>query len=170
MSALGQKVLDFAISNRGNQVEDGECWTLAERSLEHAGATTSSDLQNVARTVNYVWGDRIEAREAEPGDIIQFYDGFHYIRKVIQPNGDWQTDPPMIVRTHHTAIVEKVIDRGRRMLIIEQNSPPGSVVGSRECYFLTYSFPESGASVEITIKKKAYFYRPRPRGQARRRR
>ena len=61
---VNQRILRFATDQRGQQVGDGECWTLADQALKAAGA------QHPARTV---WGRPLAAGERVfPGDIVQF--------------------------------------------------------------------------------------------------
>jgi hypothetical protein len=165
MGTLGEKVLAFATANKGGRVEDGECWTLAERALEKASATTSSDIHGraLSRTVDYVWGTLITSGAAAPGDIIQFRRGFTFKRKVTKPDESWTEDPSLVIGDHHTAIVERVIDKGRRIRVIEQNLPVGRGVRSRDCYFSSYTFTDDKQNtVQITVSGMAKFYRPKP--------
>lgn len=165
MGTLGDTVLAFATGNKGKTVGDGECWTLAERALEKANATTSTAIHGKAlsRTVNYIWGTPITAGAAAPGDIIQFRRGFYFKRKVTEPDEGWTEDPALVVGDHHTAIVERVIEKGRRIRIIEQNLPVGRSVRSRDCYFSSYTFTDDKKNkVEITVHGTAKFYRPKP--------
>jgi len=72
-----QKVVIFAQSRLGREVGKGECWDLAEKALKEAGAETSTDLSStgsVGPDDDYVWGDKIDIKDVEPGDIIQFRD------------------------------------------------------------------------------------------------
>ena len=167
MTEQERLVLEFAQSQRRNRVGDGECWTLAERALQSAGANTSSDLQNVSRTVNYVWGTAVTIATAQPGDIVQFRDGFTNTRTVTYPDGSSRFET-IRIRRHHTGIVEQVITNGKVIRIIGQNLPVGSSVESRDFYFHNVSFAEGNNQVTVTVSGRAEFYRPQPRTAARR--
>ncbi len=97
---VGQKILQFAISHLGQQVGNGECWTLAAEAMKAAGAQPPD---------GYTFGDEIPLRSIKPGDVLQFttarFDepGFYAIMGA--PN--------------HTAIVYS--GTGDRVFILQQN-------------------------------------------------
>ena len=66
---LNQKVLKFAEDHMGQQVGNGECWTLAAEALSSAGAARPG-----AKGVGvYDFGHKLEAGEGLlPGDVVQF--------------------------------------------------------------------------------------------------
>lgn len=97
---VGQKILQFAVSHLGQQVGNGECWTLAAEAMKAAGAQPPD---------GYTFGDEIPLRSIKPGDVLQFttarFDepGFYAIMGA--PN--------------HTAIVYS--GTGDRVFILQQN-------------------------------------------------
>src|SRR5260370_41903892 len=99
--ALNQKVLQFARSQMGRQVGNGECWTLADQALRVAGA----HRPGTAGYGSYVFGKRISRQALQPGDVIQF-EGVTFTHT--DPNGSWSSNS----FPHHTAIVAAV--RGSR--------------------------------------------------------
>ena len=109
-------VVSYAQSQLGTTVGNGECWTLAEQALEHAGAHFP---------VAYIFGSKIGfgqvgahtvLESASPGDIIQFDAGIFEFQ-----GGAAQAGAPV-----HTAIV-KSID-GNALEVYEQNMPVGGAV------------------------------------------
>ena len=159
MSELGKLVLQFADKNYRTKVGDGECWTLAERALESAGAKTSNDLQDVNKTVNYVWGTEVPIGTALPGDIVQFQDGFKVETKVTHADGSWESRID-IIGLHHTAIVKTIKITGKRMQLIGQNLPPRSGVNTKDFFFKSYTFEEGADKFEVTVNGVVKFYRP----------
>jgi hypothetical protein len=96
--SLNSKVLAFAQSKLGQQVGNGECWTLANEALIAAGAKPAN---------GYTFGQVVT--QPVPGDIIQFYNAR------FESNGSWhQMGSP-----HHTAIIEQV--QGTRITMLHQN-------------------------------------------------
>jgi hypothetical protein len=62
--ALNVNVTNFAVQHLSEKIGNGQCWTLAERALESAGAQPAS---------GYVFGRLLPKSETWlPGDIIQF--------------------------------------------------------------------------------------------------
>jgi hypothetical protein len=85
---LNLKVLSYARDHVGQQVGDGECWTLAKEALEAAGAKLP---------VQYTFGRELRAGEpALPGDVLQFTSV-----RLDHKDHSWQT----LGTPHHTAIV-----------------------------------------------------------------
>lgn len=97
---VGQRILQFAISNLGKQVGNGECWTLAADAMKAAGAQPPN---------GYTFGDEIPLRSIRPGDILQFttarFDEPGYYAIMGTPN--------------HTAVVYSIA--GDRVFMLHQN-------------------------------------------------
>jgi signal peptidase I len=101
-SSVNRKIVSFCEKNVNKKVGNGECWDLAKESLNSAGA---------AWTPPYEFGKIIPVSSTVlPGDIIQFEKV-----KIVYPDKSWKELP------HHTAVVYKVLDRGK-YIIAEQNS------------------------------------------------
>ena len=102
---LNQAVLDFAESKVGEQVGDGECWTLADQALLHA------NCRRPGRHGFKLYEFGLEIQRAQgilPGDILQF-EGVRFD----SPDGSWQEMP------HHTAVVLRTM--GSRVSVLHQN-------------------------------------------------
>lgn len=96
---LNEKVLEFARSNVGQQVGNGECSTLAAEALSYAGARRR-------RGGHSSWGDELKSlRDAQAGDIAQF-------EKAVFINTQIRDDGGVITETrefpHHTAVIARV--------------------------------------------------------------
>jgi hypothetical protein len=136
--ALNSKVLQYARSQMGRQVGNGECWTLVDQALRVAGA----HRPGTAGYGSYVFGKRISRRSLQPGDVIQF-ENVHVEHH--DPNGSWSSnDFP-----HHTAIVAAV--RGSRVTLLHQN-----VNGNRTVRMTTLNL------ADVQRGTMTYF-RPQPR-------
>jgi len=99
-TTFNAKILQFARDHLGQQVGNGECWTLAEDALIYAGAKPANQ---------YVFGDAIPLSSAQPGDILQF-------ESVILIGANYW----MILGTpHHTAIVDQI--QGGQIQMLNQN-------------------------------------------------
>ena len=107
---VNQRILDFAKKHSGQQVGNGECWTLANEALKAAGARHPESM---------VWGRPLaEGEEAMPGDVLQFTSvtfksgkkTFHYGA----PN--------------HTAVIEQVLSPGV-FVLLQQNMNGVKTVG-----------------------------------------
>jgi hypothetical protein len=104
---LNQTVLQFAIDHLGQQVGDGQCWTLADQALRNAGAQPPG----TGGLGIYEYGRQLDPDEnIWPGDVIQFEGALF-----ISDDGSWWDMP------HHTAIVYAV--DGRELTLINQNAP-----------------------------------------------
>jgi len=124
--SLGEKVVAFCQTHKGEQVGDGECATLASHALREAGARTrGNDFPNKG---DYTWGTRIFSIEAQgesapktegkaldikPGDIIQLRDVKFKGRR---PGGTYS-----MTFGHHTAVVAGVEEGGQTVHIFHQN-------------------------------------------------
>ncbi len=97
---IGQRILQFGTSHLGQQVGNGECWTLAADAMKAAGAQPPD---------GYTFGDEIPLRSIRPGDILQFttarFDEPGYYAVMGAPN--------------HTAIVYSAA--GDRVFMLHQN-------------------------------------------------
>ncbi|MBT4866897.1 MAG: CHAP domain-containing protein [Planctomycetaceae bacterium] len=60
---LNRRVLQFALSQMGRKVGNGECWTLADQALRQSGARGA---------INFNFGRQIPLAQIQPGDILQF--------------------------------------------------------------------------------------------------
>jgi hypothetical protein len=60
---LNRRVLQFALSQMGRKVGNGECWTLADQALRRSGARGAN---------NFNFGRQIPLAQIQPGDILQF--------------------------------------------------------------------------------------------------
>jgi len=99
-SDVNRRVLDFATSNIGRKVGNGECWTLAAEALDYAGAQPPN---------LYNFGQKISLRQLRPGDVLQFrtarFEEANYWAQLGAPD--------------HTAIVYST--KGAKTFILHQN-------------------------------------------------
>jgi hypothetical protein len=110
------KVVEFARSQVGRKVGDGECTTLVTQALRAAGARRTPVNRGDG---DYLWGRPVASfREALPGDVVQFRDvvfrGKRYLSK--RRWTSWHNEYP-----HHTAIVAAVRERGESVDLLHQN-------------------------------------------------
>lgn len=126
---LNAKVLDFARSKAGEQVGNGECWTLANDAVVAAGGKSSPAYTDAPGKEDYVWGELVVAvtvkggkqttegtgtKSVLPGDIVQFRDAkFEGAR----PGGGTYS----MTAPHHTAVVTTASPDGRVLGILHQN-------------------------------------------------
>jgi hypothetical protein len=123
---LNQKVYDWARSKLGHKVDSGECWDLAHRALQHAGAQSST---TTGKNDDYVWGTPVQVTVVIPGDILQLRD--HVVTTTVTTDvtfedgsGYEDTKELTLKRPHHTAIVAE--NKGAfGLVILEQNVDPG---------------------------------------------
>ncbi len=131
---LGDKVLEYCKKQKGKQVGDGECGTLAAEALKEVGAKSrQKDNPNAG---DYVWGDLVltvefkkdkgkvestgKLSEVKPGDVVQFRDT------------TWVTRSGNVISTstatHHTAVV-LAVDKNRSVIrTLHQNHNGKKVV------------------------------------------
>jgi hypothetical protein len=121
-----QDVLVWARGKIGRQVGKGECWDLADQALKKAGAESST---TTGKDDDYVWGDEIPLKDAQPGDVLQFRDFTVTTRvdtKVTYADGSgsesWSEKKAN--RGHHTAIVDAVTGPNE-LKVLEQHVKPG---------------------------------------------
>ncbi|MFO0889032.1 MAG: hypothetical protein U0790_07770 [Isosphaeraceae bacterium] len=112
--AMSEKIVEYAKSQVGQKVGDGECTSLAVAALRHAGA-------KVRRRAPVPWGEEVAAfRDVRPGDILQFENAV-FVRHRALENGGLLTST--FSYPHHTAIVAAVRKKGPRpiLVILHQN-------------------------------------------------
>ena len=126
-------VLKFAQDNSGEQVGNGECWTLADSAL----AAAKARRPNRGEYGPFVFGRELGAKETVlPGDVAQFTNA-----KFVSKNG-WAEMP------QHTAIISGV--NGTRFEALHQNWNNVRRVGK-----LQFDLSE-------LTRGKVQFYRPQP--------
>ena len=106
--SLNRQVLDFAGSKMGQQVGNGECWTLADQALDAAGAQRPGQ----GGLEVYQFGTIADLSAVVPGDVLQFEDTNF---KHTDPDGSWYS----LSFPHHTAIVSAV--SGTHITLLNQN-------------------------------------------------
>lgn len=158
MSDLRAKVRAYAAGKYNQQDGDGECWTLCENALKHAGAKTSSELTKTSNfsTADYVWGKKIKVAEAQPGDILQFRN--YKLRKDYTDGGWSETQYP-----HHSAIVVRNGAHMGWLMVLHQNVEDGNawkklVVSD----FIFIHDSDSQGSYSADVKGKIRAYKPIP--------
>lgn len=137
---INQKIVTFAQSKLGQKVGAGECWDLGESALKQAGGKTSTDLSatgSVGTDDDYTWGDPIDIKDVQSGDIIQLRD--YIVTTVTETRLDWAdgsfkvtTETKTAKRPHHTAIANGKIDADGNLKTLEQHVQPlGEVVQNK---------------------------------------
>lgn len=161
--SLGERILSFARQRRGERHGNGECFTLADGALRHAGAKSAADFGQVTPDADYVWGTAVQRTEVRPGDVIQLRNYHITVNSTTEhPDGSSETETLEEERPHHTAIVESVGANGR-VTVLEQNVPEGQGV-TRNVIYLTSSSTSSGrTSTQVTVSGTFWFYRPQAR-------
>ena len=103
---LNQRIVDYVYKHMGQQVGNGECWTLAASAMEEAGAREPQ---------GYDFGHELSENEDwQPGDIIQFTS---CVFKQSLPGGGWQIF--QAGSPNHTAVF--LGRRDGKVLIGQQN-------------------------------------------------
>lgn len=110
---LNERVVAFARAKLGEQVGDGECTSLVREALESAGATRRGRS----------WGEPVKAaREARPGDVVQFEKVvFRGKKRVVTADGQVRVVTTTLTFPHHAAIVSSVGAKGKTLTILQQN-------------------------------------------------
>lgn len=125
---INDRVLDFAKKKLGEQVGNGECWTLANDALVAAGSRSSPSYKDSPAKGDYVWGELVygvsaaDGKQTEeagkkavaPGDIVQFRD-----TKFSGPRPGGGTYS--MSASHHTAVVAAVAPDGKTFQVLHQN-------------------------------------------------
>lgn len=185
---LNQKVVIWAQGQLGKKVGRGLCWDLGEQALKQAGAQTSNDLGPVKDDTDYIWGEPIEIKDIEPGDILQIRD--HVVTTATKTESIFpdklrltETEEATAQRGHHTAIVNGMLDGNGAVKTLEQHvKPKGDVVQNLYLYtrdvppvetktFEKRSHPKTKKlemaavtkMVTITVTGTIWAYRPKPK-------
>jgi hypothetical protein len=125
---INEKVVEFAKTSLGQQVGNGECWTLANEALKAAGGKSSPAYTDRPNKGDYVWGELVYAVEVKdgkatetgsaakirPGDVVQFR-GTKFAGR--RPGGGTYT----MSFGHHTAVVQTVSADGKVVGVLHQN-------------------------------------------------
>jgi len=189
--ALNAKVKAEADGYVGKPVVgDGECYALADATLNDASAKSAPDFtEKITDDGDYKWGRPLaDMKEVKAGDILQFRNHQFKIHKVTkvkrtEPNGSWKVETKKEDeehhRGHHTAVVSEVNADGTLTVVEQHVKDPStgqlSKVVRRNTLYLSSSnkkFPKKvtrefgGAQVEeettitITVTGKIWPYRP----------
>jgi hypothetical protein len=173
-ASLGDKIVAFARAQLGRQVGDGECYDLADLALLHAGAKSAPAYGEITGDADYVWGQPVALRDAQPGDIVQFHNfslKTTITGTVMSPYGGygtsqrWETDE----REHHTSIVERNL--GGTLILLEQNVEPGLVVQRTTLAIASGTVQGSpdglpaDATTTFEVSGDAHVYRPQAAAQ-----
>jgi hypothetical protein len=185
---LNQKVVVWAQGQVGKKVGAGECWDLGESALKQAGAQTSNDLGPVDDDADYIWGDQIDMKDVQPGDIIQFRD--HEVTTTIETEYTFSdgtsvddNKDSVAQRGHHTAIANGKLEADGSLKTLEQHVKPlGEKVQNKK--LLTRDVPpvvtkkfekelnpttkkeetvEVTTTTTITVTGTTWVYRPKPK-------
>lgn len=167
MTALETRVLSFARGKSGQQVGNGECWTLAERAITQNGGASSRDLTpddgDFARA-DYVWGEPVSLSRVRPGNILQFRDYSVAVRRTAS-DGGWQEQT--FTYRHHTSIVATAPDGHNKVSVWHQNveddgDPTKKLVVRRDVYLQSTTFHSGGEAVRVTVSGRIWAYSPQP--------
>jgi hypothetical protein len=161
-AAIAESVVSYASRRMGQRVGNGECFTLADRALRHAGARSAADYGEVVPDADYVWGNEVSLANLRPGDIIQFRDYSCTVTTVADTDSATNTDERIQERPHHTAVVERVGEDGA-VTALEQNSPPGSAVARTQLFFRSGRTESGRQRTTVTVTGTFWFYTPQPR-------
>jgi hypothetical protein len=183
-----QKVLVWAHGKVGKKVGRGECWDLGEEALKQAGAQTSNDLGPVGDDEDYVWGDPIDIKDLDPGDVLQLR--AHVAKTTTETEYTFSDETEVTDSTevsaergHHTVIVNGKLDAEGAVKTLEQHVKPlGKVVQNKKLYtrdvppVVTKTFEkrtnpttkkvetvEVTKTVTITVSGTIWAYRPKPK-------
>ncbi len=161
--SIADRIVSWIRRRHGDRVGDGECFTLVDRALRNAGASSASDHGDVRPDADYVWGTSVSLADLRPGDAIQFRD-YSYERVVVtETSRETRTVEDAQDRPHHTAVVERVGENGA-VTVLEQNIPPGTGGVRRTQLFFRSGTTESGnQTTTITVRGTWWFYRPEAR-------
>jgi hypothetical protein len=113
---LNAKVLAFARGKMGSEVGDGSCTSLAIAALKEAGARPYPTAEEEGQ---FQWGEPVASFEqALPGDVLQFHNAVFQGKKSLSwgRTTTWHYSFP-----HHTAILARVSDGGKVVVVLHQN-------------------------------------------------
>ena len=160
----GRQIVDFARRQVGQRVGDGECFALADQALRSAGAGSAADFGPVGTDTDYRWSSqRVEASQAQPGDIIQFRN-FTVETRTDRPDKSWQSNSES--RPHHTAVVV-ANDGAGHLTVLEQNVQIGGTTGQAQRTVRQNQIPvassttnNAGATTTVRVGGTMIVYRP----------
>jgi hypothetical protein len=144
---LSNEILNYATDHIGQQVGNGECWTLAHRAKISAEADTSRDA-------NYIWGVHTSLAGLVAGDIIQFegYTSVARVDYVTATETGYQEQTSSA--PHHTAIVSTILNADQGLVEVVEQNVGGSRRARRGRYYLksvTYQGELLGRTGTVTI-------------------
>jgi hypothetical protein len=185
---INQKIILWTKGRLGKKVGRGQCWDLAEESLQQAGAQTSKDLGPVGEDTDYIWGDEIESlKDVTRGDILQIRNHLTKtttITKYVFADGSTvtRTEERTAKRGHHTAIVRSKPDVNGSLKTYEQHVNGRDVVKRMTLHTSSVGTQTSKSkgmhqhprtkkygpvsitrTVTIEVTGKIWAYRPKPR-------
>ncbi len=128
---LNQAVLSFVEAHLDQQVGRGECWDLADQALDQAQAQWDGKFR---------FGRPIKAKEALPGDVIQFWD----VKLAYERDGYRYRE----TMKQHTAVIYEVLGPAHFRIAHQNNNFSGRRVGISEL------------NLSHVIKGKVMVYRP----------
>lgn len=119
---LNARIVQFCQSHLGQQVGDGECYSLAKQAFKDAGLAGGRQSENPNHG-DFVWGNLVlylqgtgadpaaqgKLETIVPGDVIQFRDAVFKRKK--------RSEHFM----HHTAVIVAVSENGREIKLLQQN-------------------------------------------------
>lgn len=155
---LADRITAFA-RRRVTQAEgNGQCFTLVDRALRHAGAKSAHDFGEITPDADYVWGNATSLTDLRAGDIIQFRD-YVFTRTVVTNNASGtSTVETAGDRPHHSAVVDRVGADGA-VTVLEQNAPVGSPVSRNTLYFVAGTSSLGDTTTTVTVSGSWQFYR-----------
>jgi hypothetical protein len=149
----GPAVVQFALSQVGTQVGDGQCATLAIQALQAAGAKTTLDYGVSGPDADYVWGTLVTSyADVQPGDVIQ-YRNVRIVETTRTPAG---ITTHTTTFAHHTSIVAQNLGGGR-FLVLEQNVGPKGTVGQT-----SQVVQENRLNLAAATGGQVWIYHPQP--------
>jgi hypothetical protein len=156
-TGLNQKIFTWASGQIGKQVGAGECWDLANSALKKSGAQTSSDLGPNGPDDDYVWGDVIDAKDALPGDILQYRDWEMTTTTTTDvtfaDEHGWFDSPTTTVgHPHHTAIV--ATNPGNGVLTVMEQNHKGNKEKVRNSTIRWKSAPTKTTTTKKMMKRQ----------------
>jgi hypothetical protein len=163
-ASMADRIVGYALRQRGERVGNGECFTLVDRALRGADARSAADHGTVTPDADYVWGTSVTLGDLRPGDVIQFRN-YQYRREVVtETSSETRTTEDEQERPHHTAIVQSVDGNGA-VTVWEQNSPDGSPVRRTQLFFTSGRTTSGNTTTTIRVQGTFWFYRPEARTQ-----
>ena len=158
MSAVNEKIIEFAKTNLNQKIDQGECWDLAFRALENAGAKTPTG----SGASLYKWSSqKVSMSEAQVGDIIQ-YKNFKIKIETEDKAGNITWNVLTIGMPRHTAILKSKKSNGV-VEVYEQNMDNKKSVKINSYHLEKTTYTDSaGTKIKVTIQGgKFIIYRPK---------